>query len=216
MAKSNRTGNNKTVSPARSYLWVLTLALFGIIPLLKKCISDHRYNTEIKPILAGWQEKIQREEAVIEGDTGRIYMLTVSDSIRPGYRWYNGYRSLPNDSLLFRIRLQTPDGHCNFSRDTTAGQIVCVQIDTKNDSSDNIRIFGIYFESGTDKPVRDNMNLRRAVIYAGDNGYRSYFIADSFDKDSSSFQGRLARQRLMRIREELEKRKMDSFHIKTF
>lgn len=216
MTKNNRTTDRNPASPKRSYLWILTLALFGIIPLLKKCISDHRYNTEIRPILEGWQEKIKREEGVIEGDTGRIYVLTVSDSIMLKYRWYNGYRSLPNDSLLFRIRLQTPDGYCSFSRDSTVGQIVCVQIDTKNDSSDNIKVFGIYFEEGTDRPVRNNMNLRRAVIYAGDKGYRSYFVADSFDQDSTSFESRLARLRLKKIQEELEKRKMDSFHLRTF
>ncbi|MBO9634542.1 MAG: hypothetical protein J7578_15620 [Chitinophagaceae bacterium] len=216
MKRTTRTHKSDPAPPKRSYLWILTLALFGIIPLLKKCISGYRYNTEIRPILEGWQEKISREEGVIEGDTGRIYMLTASDSIRPGYRWYNGYRSLPNDSLLFRIRLQTPESSYSFSRDTTVGQVVCIQVDTKNDSSNNVRIYGIYFEPGSDEPLRNNMNLRRAIIYAGDTGYRSYFVADSFDKDSSSAQGRLARQRLTRIQQELEKRKMDSFFIKTF
>ncbi|WP_127124423.1 hypothetical protein [Pseudoflavitalea rhizosphaerae] len=59
------------------------------------------------------------------------------------------------------------------------------------------------------------MNLRRAIIYAGDPGYIACFVADTFDKDSSSPQGELAKQRLKKIKEELEKRKMDSFSIKT-
>lgn len=128
MKRTTGTNNSNPTYPKRSYLWIVTLALFGI---------------------------------------------------RPRYQWYNGFRPLPNDSLLFRIKLQTPEGRFSFSRDTTAGQVICIQIDTKNDSSNNVKIYGIYFEAGPDEPLRNNMNLRRAIIYTGDTGYRSYFVADS-------------------------------------
>ena len=216
MARSSKSKKAPTPSPKRSYLWVAGLAIFGLIPLLKKCISGYRYNTEIRPIVDGLIENNKRMEAVVYGDTGRIYTLASNSSPRPAYRWYNGYQSMPNDSLYFNIRLNTREGYARFSRDSSVGQVVCVLIDTKNDSTDNQKVFGIYFQPGKDIPVHNDMNLRRAVIYAGDPGYIAYFVADTFEKDSSSAQGVLAKKRLKKIKEELEKRKMDSFSIKTF
>lgn len=197
------------------YSPVAGLALCGIIPLLKKCISDHRHNTEIKPIVNAMRENFARKEAVIEGATGRIFVLTASDSVHAGYQWYNGYYTLPNDSLLFRVRLTTPEGRTVFSRDTSVGQVVCLLIH-KNDSTEREEIFGIYFNPGTDEPDRNNMNLRRAMIYAGEPGYALYFIADSFDKDPHSVQGMLAQQRLRHINEVLIKKKTIPFQIKKF
>lgn len=209
--------NNDTVkAPGKNYNWIFVLALFGMIPLLKKCISDYRYNTEIRPIRDGLIERFKRNEAVVLGDTGRIYALTPTDTLKTGYQWYNGFRSGPNDSMQFRIGVRTTEGNVFFSRDTTVGQVVCILIDTKNDSSTNISIFGIYFKDGTAEPLYNNMNLRRAVLYLGDPGYTGCFIADTFDRDSLSAQGILARQRLQVIREELVKRKIDSFFIKTY
>ncbi|QEC43769.1 hypothetical protein [Pseudobacter ginsenosidimutans] len=216
MARYSNSKKVPTPSPKRSYLWVAGLAIFGLIPLLKKCISSYRYNTEIRPIVDGLIENNKRMDAVVYGDTGRIYTLASNSSPEPSYRWYNGYQSMPNDSLYFNIRLETREGYARFSRDSSVGQVVCVLIDTKNDSSDNQKVFGIYFQPGKDIPVHNDMNLRRAVIYAADPGYIAYFVADTFEKDSSSAQGVLARQRLKKIKEELEKRKMDSFSIKTF
>lgn len=216
MKRPDRQNIQATSKPKSNYLWILGLALFGIIPLLKTCIKDYRYNKEIRPIRDGLIENYKRKEGVIYGDTGRIYILASNKLVQPKYQWYNGYQSMPNDSLYYRIRLQTSTDKISFSRDTTVGQVVCVLIDTKNDSSNNVRIHGIYFKPGSAAFVQDNMNMRLAIIYAGDPGYEAYFVADTFDKDSVSEQGILARQRLQRIRQELVKRKIDSFSIKTF
>lgn len=207
---------DKPATPKRNMNWAFALVLFALIPILKKCISDYRYNKEIRPIRDGLVENYKRKEAVITGDTGRIYALTPTDTLKVRYYWYNNYQSMPNDSMQYRMGLKTAEGNLFFSRDTTVGQVVCVLIDTKNDSSDNHKVFGIYFKEGTAEPVYNNMNLRRAVLYLGDPGYTGCFIADTFDKDSLSAQGQLAKQRLQVIREELVKRKIDSFYVKTF
>ena len=198
-------------------MWVLTLAIFGIIPLVRSCIKQYRYNKEIRPIAAGLRERAIRLDEVVAGDTGRIFLLTTTDSARPEYRWYNGYKSMPNDSLQFQIVLKTEFTRSRFSRDTTVGQVVFVLKDVRSEDMDSVGVNGIYFLNGTDEPDPDHMGLRRAVVYLREpENFRGWFVADTFNKDPESAEGKLAKRRLKRIMEELERSGVRGFQMKVF
>ena len=201
----------------KSHLWILGLAMLVIIPVIKRVISSYRYNKEIKPIVEGMREQSSRLDEVILGDTGRIFVLSTTDSVKANYRWYNGYASLPNDSLYFKIVVKSELGRFSFSRDTTVGQVVCILKNIKDSSDERERIFGIYFKPESDEPETRKFELARAVIYLVEqNEYKGMFVADTFDKDPESAEGKLALKRLKKIKEELEKKGIGGFAVKVF
>ncbi|NML19657.1 hypothetical protein HHL16_02175 [Pseudoflavitalea sp. G-6-1-2] len=212
--KSDNTNTGTKTPPG--YIGILTLVILGIIPIVRSCIKESR-KKEMRTIAKGMLEQAMRLDEVVTGDTGRIYVLTTTDSVRPKYRWYNGYKSLPNDSLQYQIILETEFTRLRFSRDTTVGQVVFVLKDVRSENVDSVGVHGIYFMKGTDEPDPDHMGLRRAAIYMREpENFRGWFVADTFNKDPESEEGKLAKRRLKRIVEELQKSGVRGFQMKVF
>lgn len=184
---------------------ILLLGLFVIKPLLTDIIKKYRYNKEIRPIREGMIEIIKRKQQSFPGARGGIYTLSTFPD--PEVSFINGYPEIENDSApYYDIILQTPSGYMSFSRDTTVGQVVGVLVDHHDNvkEEDKNRIFNIYYKAGTatiDKRINRSVDIMR--VYLKDSLYQAVFIANTFDKDSTSKPNRLAQKRLKHIRKAL-------------